>query len=1838
MILLKLSILALYNILQYSGPQVFLHLENSQVTKLLEKVYFSLLVALKSDRLPSDSALIISTSLCITLSYLKQEHRKAEFVHVLSTLNEIQLSEIQNYIKCSSEQISEYQHDQMKYWRNNTDVLTGKFEHIKPSYPVVLLLHGLFNSGLQWIYYDGGWSDFEIDNRTVSREKHSKEHDIDRNTSFKQSDGLPLTQVQKNKGIDDREDENIFLYDVYPLIEKLCKGATSYTFQAFQVLHMWLSCVRKLGKKMQENFADVQEQKTSGLCQDFLESNHPTTQLVFTIQSTRHDTVFHLLNSNWENPAKGASDVVYTCMVELLELHEDGQPGSAKMLAKNMLATLLSSAAWGSKSTYPPLALAVSYVGAEEALDLHPTLPSGLMTSLSVNHLAPAGVSVYKIILGQLSSSLWFQHFFTVICEALHSDNRLIRQHVLSLWLPPTLRQYPSMYLELLGGCQDTSSGWVALMAVLRVARSIGTFNLEEYCGMHSQKMSCISETQGFFSESTMITDIEERKEMKDTDISSTSLNDFNENTNKTVTRIPIFSFIRLALCHVDETVRGEALSLLCHTQKASQPVLLESNFLKFFFKWNMNIDSAPFRQGIIKCYKALVVRLRDASASELKNSPFRALSSGQCSTEFLKNFSVTPTLKINIELLVWLVELFHSNLAPDGNYQRRVLSLQLYKETLLAFYEKKSDLTYSMNQRFMTVCAYMNYISCNSVSPDDSKRDSQPIRDLTLPWTLEMLLSSCLDEMNDIREEAEWTLKILESSKSSLAFSEAEKWLRRGLILCNSPKASDAESGATLVKVVSSLCYCSDYGFSSVLKNIGKGCESQDLLHFLLGCVEAQFKAAQKNLLEAARCTPIHGSLMALSRCLSEDRGVASMSSEEIQEFIQKLTVMMVEMIEFMLSKLACASPNGSAIPPSFAEMGEAVEVIIQECGGSMEASSKATPDIFSYAAVEEEDGAPYDDTAISADYLLVLACCWQTMKTCCIVSNICVSCWLNCLHANQIEKLLSAVVVRVLTSTRHKGAMEAAKTAYSQLCFVLLTTNSDTGQLIYKQVEDVLDQLKAGVQTSVTRRAAGMAMMLQVACGAAPRVNSMLINNTITKLMNIAQTEYEDQSIMDSPPVLALHVLHSLVIHAPLAHHLIHHMPAITATCLHAFTNKSWALRNAALQLYGAVVPRMVGQKKVQDDSSTLNSLTAPEFLSRHPVLADFLLKLLSGSQDERKVHEILTCNVGRRERGGRTEKHIPINTSSSLVPVLSLVARLSPGTGLQQSNELKVILHNFCQVTTTLIGSPVHTVRRLASLAVVALTLTEQAPQCINNLLHLMREPKLMTTNLIHGNLLTLMNFVQTYSQVRDDVELRKNIFTSLVRFLGHDVKCYINATLALKILMLLQLDDITINMLPIDLSQPGAAEYKQMVTKIKIKHNFQDEIEKVLMSEVPDNHDLDDLCIDRILDNVRMYKNISWLSKIERLIWKRLEQEPLTYKSASVNMKLLCTLLEKNDILGSSPSEKCVRNLLIVLKGCHGVRLTSLALVIVAHLFQKLHENHWPGREIKSHLLSTFTDVISLYSTPTSTEDYRLTASIALKISIKALLCSEQDISLSCKEKIIFACTELLQDEDSCIRNSACYIVLSFASTDQHLRAVSENNIKIIHFEKFMLHSLSGSALHPNLALLEFAKVIARRCISTSDWSTFRVLWKICSSQYCFDFSASHEISSNSRSYLFQSHTMNLYKEPKQLSLILAKALLEMLQQGTRTINKSESPRWLQEEGEVLNKQGEIFTRLLSQQQNLSTQKQLLSAVSTYIVACETLLSMSNIFNISVSLSFPLLWNSSSFCAVDMVTEC
>ncbi|XP_047483007.1 thyroid adenoma-associated protein homolog [Penaeus chinensis] len=1425
------------------------------------------------------------------------------------------------------------------------------------------------------------------------------------------------------------------------------------------------------------------------------------------------------------------------------------------------------------------------------ALQQHPVLPTGLTESLKVNHLASAGTNVYKIVLSQLSVHAWRQHFLHIICDGLHSQERMIQQHVLTLWLPPTLRQYGSVYQELIALCQDCSSGWLARMAVLRVARSLGVLDLRDN------------------------SDVEmERNERQEGSGGGTEM-----------TTESVMGCVESALCCIDEVVRGEALAFLCCTQKGSQPVSSrESELLREFFKWNMNIDSAPFRQSIIKCYKALVVRLRDTCHAELKKSGYKARDSeGPSRAALLEKL---PVLKVNCEFLIWLVHFLHDNLTPEGNYQRRILSLQLYRETLLAFYERTKSGKYSINASYATACGFINSVSADGVI--------HKVVDFTLPWTQEILLTLCMDEMNDIREEAEWTLRILEYSKNSLCYSDAHLWLMRGLSMCDSPKASSAESGATLVKVVTSACHASGHNITTMLK--AKDCQS--LLAFLFCRVEEQFEAAQENLLLASQRGPIHGSLMALGYCLCRDVFTTTMLKDEVLEFMTNLTDLLINLTEYMLSKLACASPNGSAFAPSFAEMGESIEMIIKECEskgveGNLYSDEHLQHQENMDVTVEEEEEVDIEDNAISGNHQLILACCWQTMKACCVVTSMSVTHWIGHLNESLVEKLLHGVVVRVLTGTRHKGAMEAARASYGQLCSVLLGSSNNLGHLIYKQVNEVLDHIESGAQTSVTRRAAGIAMMMQVACGAAPRTNVDLINTTVLRLINISQAEYEEQNTVDASPVLALHMLQSLVLHAPLAHHLLLHLPAITSTCLQAFTNHSWALRNAALQLYGAVVPRMVGQKKVRDDSSVLNSLTAPEFLARHPSLAQSLLKMLMGPG---VMKEESYQNKESTSESEITEKRSPckdandpgdsmsIKVSSSLVPVLSLLARLSPGTGLQQNAEVNDILQHYRTETTRLLESPIHTVRRLASLAVVALTPSEDVLQLVHRHVELLEGHGKITNNETHGSLLTLMNILTSYPDIQNNTTVKGKITTVLLSLINSENRCYVNTVLAVRICQLLKTNVNFEKSVALHDTHPGAAEYFQLLSKMKMKEVTGNEMRKCLISWISD-HDMEEICYDYVQEHIGQYKNSPWLKDIEKLLWEKLEHHTTVQWGPVLNT--LHTIIKEQGFVTHTPSKDSLKSILHLLKGYHGVKVAAQTLRVVSYLFKCISCNQWPNTEIRTEILSAFSSLVSKYAAPTSTEDYRLAASDALRVALRTLLFCEPKLHPLYCGQLVYACVELLQDEDSTIRDSACHIVES-------LRHNMNQNLERGSTETNDLPPETIHLLHPNISLREYFGLLASWSASRRDLAFLRMLWRIASNQQLSPAESikDEESTVKPKSYLFQSHTMNLYKEPKNVSIITSELLLKALKDHKGSLQYEECV-WLTEECEQLNRWGQILHNQLSSNPALALQKELLVAVSTYILAYETLLQISTILNVHIDLAFPISWNSSKFCTVD-----
>jgi len=115
----------------------------------------------------------------------------------------------------------------------------------------------------------------------------------------------------------------------------------------------------------------------------------------------------------------------------------------------------------------------------------------------------------------------------------------------------------------------------------------------------------------------------------------------------------------------------------------------------------------------------------------------------------------------------------------------------------------------------------------------------------------------------------------------------------------------------------------------------------------------------------------------------------------------------------------------------------------------------------------------------------------------------------------------------------------------------------------------------------------------------------------------------------------------------------------------------------------LAGSLVPKLVGEKKTQNDG--IESMSASVFFVLYPRLANFIISVLkdvnlcfNSSDSEHCISQALpspiVSEVTKGSDGCQTvdvtdtqsevRNAVPVDTSSLLFPILSLLCRLSPG----------------------------------------------------------------------------------------------------------------------------------------------------------------------------------------------------------------------------------------------------------------------------------------------------------------------------------------------------------------------------------------------------------------------------------------------------------------------------------------------------------------------------------------------------------------------------------------------
>ncbi|XP_024937005.1 uncharacterized protein LOC107263882 [Cephus cinctus] len=717
-------------------------------------------------------------------------------------------------------------------------------------------------------------------------------------------------------------------------------------------------------------------------------------------------------------------------------------------------------------------------------------------------------------------------------------------------------------------------------------------------------------------------------------------------------------------LDHEEEIVRLNAFAIYCqristvsYTDRSEDPFLA----VKHFLFMNANANTTFLREGIGNHYRTFIINL-------------------------IKLHGTLESTRQQIyDVLQWIHQFLLDCFEIGSCYQRKILGLNLYKTIL--FYINRS----CANDGFLNDPRHKESLKYGLVLGDRLKIDGK--WKFTDKQSLVLLLNLLLDPANDVRDLSAAIL-LEHFDKDSLTYIEKEILLDTAISKCNSSKFFEIESGAVIFKILTNWLPLETNNRTKMLHE-----RTNDILNshinyvdYLLKTAENQLAKIKRDILKAVvQGSPFYGVLIAILSIGFRRSPETLLITEQLAE---KLLCLLEEAVNFFLSVLSSKSKD-SEYSSSFAEMGLAIDETVK------------TSDVAD----------TFDEIALSPAHQLVVSCIWMSLKVSCeLASEIGVL-----MYSEDIVQRSVNVVASVLMRCRHKGAIEGAGLAIAQLTRILCKEDK------YNKIPETYlrNLIKNGNKTNpnLTRRGAGLSIMFHKIVASDNRKDRPLLHFAIGLLLdslkNSPQISTTDnaEGLHDSPCARNLHFLCSLVGDKELHAQLVPYLEEISLICFTYLESQTWTIRNASLQLFGVIVPRIVGQCVGGKQLDFGNGYSVNHFVTHYPSLALHILKHL---QSFPTIHKL----------------QLTSDSHSSLVHILTVLSKMSTGGCNFIDYSSKDYLRQAKYSVHVLFANPVGHVRILASKAYAALT---AFPQIAQELISLKTDVlKVKGINLIHGHL--------------------------------------------------------------------------------------------------------------------------------------------------------------------------------------------------------------------------------------------------------------------------------------------------------------------------------------------------------------------------------------------------------------------------------------------------------------------------------------------------------------------
>ncbi|KAI5704127.1 hypothetical protein M8J75_002259 [Diaphorina citri] len=794
-------------------------------------------------------------------------------------------------------------------------------------------------------------------------------------------------------------------------------------------------------------------------------------------------------------------------------------------------------------------------------------LIDNMVYSLSRSYLVTAGAWCHKVLVKNvLTEEKWKNTFLEKVIDLVCYSDICIRQNVCNYWLPTAIKYYPNI-IQLL------------------YDRVIEKYNvIQKHCWV-TKEMYCknrnIDELQRYLHSVILIVKLERPAK-------------FN-----TIT----YNCVQEALKCSDELIRGDAF-LCCQTfngvkshvpmqgMSAESCQVFQDIFQ--FLEENINCDDANLRQTIYKVFKNyvrntegqfhkcavpidLVVRTKGTS------EPFKL-------PEFMDNY---------VKQYSRLYTFFIGNLADGSNYQRLITTLNLLN---ILLENMQPHMTENQKKKRKPTIDYLREIGKWNFESSECR---------------ERLFNCLKDDTNDVRSMAKHVLQCYfnyTKEEVSLFLTNLQSSLR----MSQSNVFYTAESGAYAVAVLVNLFYKAQYdrmelrnSLSQVLNcsmdsdeldalckavtelglnsNLDKSLEHNLFSTYFLNQCLVQSEFLQKDILLAVKNrNSLHGSLTTLMLLLTDPTSPEFCGLDPNQ--VQSLLNLLNETCLYLLDIL-CMKSRSTNFAPSFGEMGEAMNSLIN-----------VTDDT--------------EQLTLTPAHQTLFNCIWMNLKICCTFASELAVAYRNKLSRDQIV-FSCGIVSHVLHKCRHKGAIQNAGLALANIVSKCLYQDPYPLELLQYTLKSVLECTVGG---TVSRKSAGVAILVHKLLASNHSMKEKLFTTAMEKILEVANSPVlpsEETLKVDLPQAIAFHMLQFLVADSGLRVTMAAYLEQITMVCFEKMNCKEWTVRNAALQVFGVLLPKLVGTKK-QDSENQSSNVAFEEFFYQLPDIGNCLKSVLSSVND--------------------------------------------------------------------------------------------------------------------------------------------------------------------------------------------------------------------------------------------------------------------------------------------------------------------------------------------------------------------------------------------------------------------------------------------------------------------------------------------------------------------------------------------------------------------------------------------------------------------------------------------